>query len=462
MNKKLQNFIANITNKKIMVCGIGKSNRPLIKMLLKYSKDIIACDAIEESRVSNNVLDLKKEGIELRLGRNYMDKLDADIIFRTPGMNFYSDKLDEAREKGIIITSEMEIFFDVCPCPIVAITGSDGKTTTTNIIAEILKNSGKKVHVGGNIGTPLLPNINDIEEDDIAVVELSSFQLMSMRTSPDVAVMTNLSPNHLDMHKDMDEYINSKRNIIFHQNAFSRAVLNFDNDITKNLKDDVRGELLYFSRKEEVRNGAWTDGTSIYISKNGKSKKIMSNDKIKLAGNHNLENYLAAICAVWGYVKIEDILKTAENFNGVEHRIEFVKEVNGVKYYNDSIASSPTRAIMGTLSLFKDKIIMIAGGYDKKIPFDELGIEINKKVKTLILMGDTAKKIEESVKGSKNYIKDNINIINVKDMKEAVEAANKNAVNGDTVVLCPACASFGLYKNFEERGNHFKRLVNEL
>jgi len=307
-----------------------------------------------------------------------------------------------------------------------------------------------------------LPEIESVKPTDYAVVELSSFQLISMRRSPDVAVVTNLAPNHLDIHKDMQEYIDAKKNIILHQSAFSKALLNLDNDITNGFSNDVRGSLAKFSVKEKLYNGAYLDGTTICYSDYGKVTKIMDIKDIKIPGMHNVENYLAAISAVWGIVDTETIVKVAKTFGGVEHRAEFVREFNGVKYYNDSIASSPTRTALGTLSLYDEKIIIIAGGYDKHIPYEPLGPVINDKVKVLILLGNTAPKIEAAVKKADNYDENTIKIINVNNMEEAVKAAVENSESGDIVSLSPASASFGLYKNFEERGNHFKSIVNGL
>ena len=341
-------------------------------------------------------------------------------------------------------------------------TGSDGKTTTTSIIAEILKHSGKKVHLGGNIGDPLLHKIESVNEDDVAVVELSSFQLISMRKSPDIAVVTNISPNHLDIHKDMAEYIESKKNIILHQNAFSKTILNLDNEITKQFKDNVRGLPLFFSSKNKCNNGTYIQKNNIYFSKNGQSIPVLNISDIRIPGRHNLENYMAAICATFDDVNIDSIKTVAKNFAGVEHRTEFVREVNGVKYYNDSIASSPTRTICGTLSLFNQKIILISGGYDKKIPFDTLGSVIAEKVKVLILMGQTANEIRDAVINSSKFSSDELKIVLVKDMQQAVLVAQENAIAGDIVALSPSCASFDLYKDFMERGRHFKEIVNKL
>ena len=459
---KIDAFFNSVKGKKICFVGIGTSNLPLIEMFCKKGAVVSACDRQSYEALGENAVRAEKAGAELILGDNYLDKIDTEILFRSPGTPFYRPELEALKQKGVVVTSEMEVFFDLCPCRIIAVTGSDGKTTTTTIISEFLKAEGKKVHLGGNIGTPLLPIIEEIGEDDYAVVELSSFQRISMRKSPDIAVVTNLAPNHLDIHKDMQEYIDSKKNIVLHQNAFSKAVLNLDNDISDSFSTDVRGQLCKFSRREKLTNGAFLDGDTIVYSDYGKETPVMSYKDIRIPGMHNVENYLAAISAVWGIVSVDTIVNVAKNFGGVEHRAEFVRELDGVEYYNDSIASSPTRTAMGTLSLYDEKIIVIAGGYDKHIPYEPLGPVICDKVKVLVLMGDTAPKIEEAVRNSANYSENNPVIINVTNMEEAVNAARENAVKGDKISLSPASASFGLYKNFVERGNHFKSIVNGL
>lgn len=459
---KIERFFNEIRGKKVCFVGIGTSNLPLIELFSEKGAVVSACDRQSYDALGDNAKRAEKAGAKLILGDDYLENIDTDILFRSPGTPFYKPELEALKKKGVVVTSEMEVFFDLCPCKIIAVTGSDGKTTTTTIISELLKETGKTVHLGGNIGTPLLPIIESINDDDYAVVELSSFQLISMRKSPEIAVVTNLAPNHLDIHKDMDEYVESKKNIILHQNAFSKAVLNLDNDISNSFSNDVRGKLVKFSRKEIVENGAYIDGETIVYNDYGKITPVMNYKDIKIAGMHNVENYLAAISAVWGIVDVETIVKVAKSFGGVEHRAEFVREFEGVQYYNDSIASSPTRTIMGTLSLYDEKIIVIAGGYDKHIPYEPLGPVICDKVKLLILLGDTAPKIERAVKESDNYSENNPVIINVDNMEQAVQAAREHAQKGDKVSLSPASASFGLYKNFMERGNHFKSIVNGL
>ncbi|MBR6509636.1 MAG: UDP-N-acetylmuramoyl-L-alanine--D-glutamate ligase [Clostridia bacterium] len=454
-------FFEQIKGKKIAMCGIGVSNTPLILDFLSKGAKVYACDRRSRELIGDLADTLEKAGARLKLGDGYLDNLEVDIIFRTPGMSFNMPELEAARKKGIAVTSEMEVFFDLCPATVFAVTGSDGKTTTTTLIAKMLEAEGKKVIVGGNIGKPLLPEIENITAEDFVVAELSSFQLISMRKSPDIAVVTNVAPNHLDIHKDMDEYVEAKKNVIMHQNAFSRTVLNRDNEITESFRAFVRGQSLGFSMEKKLKNGAWLDNKGyLHMAYRGIDVPIMHKSEITILGDHNVENYLAAITAVWGYVGVDTIKKVAHDFTGVEHRIEFVREVNGVKYYNDSIASSPTRTI-ACLKAFNQKIHLIAGGYDKKIPFEPMVPYVLEKVEKLYLCGTTAEKIEEAVKRDKNY-KGKPEIVKVKNIAEALEVAHSQAKSGDIVTLSPACASFDAFPNFMARGNYFKELVMKL
>ena len=462
MKQSIDSFFESIHGKRIALIGMGRSHMPLIPLFTKYGATVIACDKRNEEALGEAAEKAKADGAQLSLGEHYLDDIDVDIALRTPGMPFWCDELNALREKGVTISSEMEIFFDICPCKIYAVTGSDGKTTTTSVIAEMLRADGYTVHVGGNIGKPLLPEIETISPDDVCVVELSSFQLISMRQSPDVAVVTNLAPNHLDVHKDMDEYIEAKRNIILYQNENQKAVLNYDNEITRLFDLSCKGEVIFFSRNKKLRRGAYLDGNTIEYAEDGKIFDVLDIRDIKIPGMHNVENYMTAICAVWGDVSADSIRKVAREFGGVEHRAEFVRELDGVKYYNDSIASSPTRTASGTLSLYDFKLILIAGGYDKHLDYTELGDKICDKVKIAILMGATADKIETAIRQSSKYSENNPVIIRVNDMEEAVKCARENAVEGDIVSMSPASASFDLYKDFDARGKHFKALVNAL
>lgn len=463
MDKRIERFWNEIKGKKVVFCGIGVSNTPLAIQFAQKGAHVVACDKRDRDYVGVDVCArLEQNGIVLHLGGNYLSCVNgADIVFRSPGMRPDIEEFEQAKKNGTVITTEMEVFFDLCPCKTFAVTGSDGKTTTTTLISEMLKEQGYTVHLGGNIGTPLLPIIDDIQANDIAVVELSSFQLFSMHKSPDVAVVTNVAPNHLDWHTGLDEYIDAKKNLLLHQNAFSKAVLNEDNHITRGMADLVSGKLVMFSRLQKVANGAYFEDGNIYMNDFGKVTKVMTREDIRLVGDHNVENYLAAISAVWGYVDVENIVKVANQFGGVEHRMELVRELDGVKWYNDSIATNPTRTMAGLVS-YDRKIILIAGGYDKHIPFEPLAPLVNRKVKYLILMGDTAQAIYDAVTSYSQYNPAELPIVFVKNMEDAVAKAKDFAKDGDIVALSPASASFDKYKNFEIRGNHFKDIVNSL
>ncbi|MGN1041701.1 MAG: UDP-N-acetylmuramoyl-L-alanine--D-glutamate ligase, partial [Acutalibacteraceae bacterium] len=406
MQQTYKDFISEIKDKTIMFCGLGKSNIPFLEMLAKQKINIVAYDGKTPEKIDSSLLKILKsyESIKLYLGDESAWNLTPDILIRTPGISFCSEKISNMRERGVTVTSEMEIFFELCPCKIIGITGSDGKTTVTTIISEILKQSGIKIHVGGNIGNPLLPKIEKINKNDIAVIELSSFQLLSMRKSPEIAVITNISPNHLDVHRNMDEYILAKKQIFLHQNAFSRTVINFDDKISASFTPDIRGETIYFSTETSLKNGVWINKHGDIInSSNGTDDIIMHIEDIKIPGKHNLKNYLAAIACLKNIVLKDSIVKIAKTFAGVEHRIEFVREINGIKFYNDSIASTPVRVISGALSLFEKNITLIAGGYNKNLSFTEFAEKVAKRVSVLILFGNSSEKIEKEILVSQYY-----------------------------------------------------------
>lgn len=455
----LQEYIASLRGRTVAVIGIGVSNTPLLRLLLREGIAVTACDRSDRAKLGALAEELEAAGAVLRLGDGYLQDLDQDVIFRTPGLRPDVPELEAARARGSVITSEMEVFFQVCPCPIIAVTGSDGKTTTTTIIAQLLRAAGHTVHVGGNIGHPLLAEADTIRPTDWAVLELSSFQLMTMTHSPHIAVVTNLAPNHLDVHKSMEEYIWAKENIFRHQQPGDIAVFNLDNAITRELSAHAPGRALYFSRREEPENGVFLRGNAVISRRDGRERQIMTTEDIRLPGVHNVENYMAAIAAVDGLVP-DDVIRTfARTFNGVEHRIELVRTWRGVRFYNDSIASSPSRTIAGLRS-FKEKVILIAGGYDKHIPFDVLGPEVVEHVKLLILCGATADKIRAAVEQAPGYRPGHPEILDVTPFQRAVETARDRAVPGDVVTLSPACAAFDQFKNFMERGKTFKAIVN--
>ena len=455
----LRDYIESLRHKTVAVIGVGVSNTPLLELLLAEGIRVTACDKRSREQMGEQAEHLEQLGCELHLGADYLKDLDADVIFRTPGLRPDVPEIAACVDRGAVLTSEMEVFFEVCPCTIIAVTGSDGKTTTTTIIAELLKAAGKRVWVGGNIGHPLLCEADGMLATDYAVLELSSFQLMTMKHSPHIAVVTNLAPNHLDVHRDMAEYVAAKENIFRHQSGEDVAVFNADNDITAEQSRRAPGRARLFSRQGEVADGVFLRGEDIVCRSGGHERVIMTTGDIKIPGVHNVENYMAAIAAVDGLVPDEVIRDFAREFGGVEHRIELVRTYRGVRYYNDSIASSPSRTIAGLRS-FREKVILIAGGYDKHIPFDVLGPEIVEHVKLLVLCGATADKIRAAVENAPGYQPGKPEIRDVTPFTAAVEAARDRAQPGDVVTLSPACAAFDQFKNFAERGKFFKSIVN--
>ena len=451
---KARAFFNDICGKRVAICGIGNNNVPVVMQFLDAGAKVTACDRRTEQELGETAIKLRQAGADLRLGDHYLENLDFDLVLRTPGMKPYLPQFEEARAKGITVTSEMELFFDLCEAPIYAVTGSDGKTTTTTIVAGLLDAAGIKTFVGGNIGRALLPYVHDITANDAAVVELSSFQLTNMTQSPHVAIVTNVAPNHLDWHTDMQEYIDAKRNLIAHQNENNRAILNLDNATTLDFVKDCKAPVWQFSRKEKVARGCWLDeNNNIVVTENDVDTIVMNADDIRIPGVHNIENYMAAICAVWGTTQPEAIRGFARAFGGVAHRCELVRTRRDVRWYNDSIGSSPSRTIAG-LKAFTQKVVLIAGGYDKHIPYDPLGPVAADAVKHAILLGATAPAIEIAIRNCSD-----LPITRVSGMEEAVKVAAEIAVDGDIVFMSPASASFDMYKNFEERGNHFRDLV---
>ncbi|NLZ49534.1 MAG: UDP-N-acetylmuramoyl-L-alanine--D-glutamate ligase [Clostridiales bacterium] len=458
MKKDFKEFKAFIKNKKTAVVGIGVSNIPLINFLIELGAKVTAFDKKSLEDLGDVGRDFINKGVELSLGENYLDSLKGfDVVFKTPSMRIDSPALQRAKAEGAYITSEMEEFMRYCPAKIYAVTGSDGKTTTTSIIYNLLKEQGFKTWVGGNIGTPLFSKIEEITPQDRVVLELSSFQLMTINVSPEVAVITNITPNHLDMHKDMEEYIDAKRNIFRYQGQEDILVLNRENDITNSFQTEAKAKIRLFSSKTEITDGGFYKDGALFID----GHEVCKKDEITIKGMHNVENYLAAFLAVKDEVSREVMKKIAVEFKGVEHRNELIREVKGVKYYNDSIGSSPTRTL-ATISVFDKPVILIAGGYDKHIPFEPLAEKGWDKVKSLVLLGDTKDKIKEvflKVIRERNI---NIPIFMTGSLEEAVKKCQEIAEAGDYVVLSPACASFDMFPNFEVRGNKFKEIVNSL
>jgi UDP-N-acetylmuramoylalanine--D-glutamate ligase len=458
LKRSFNEFRKFIKNKNVAVVGIGVSNIPLIHFLVKLGANVTGFDKKDEKALGKVAEEFRAEGVKLFLGEDYLEYLTGfDVIFKSPSMRIDSECLLKAKKEGAYITSEMEEFVKYCPAKVFGVTGSDGKTTTTTLIYNMLKEEGYKAWVGGNIGAPLFASIEDITENDKVVLELSSFQLMTMKNSPQVSVVTNLSPNHLDMHKGMEEYVEAKKNIFKYQDSNDLLIVNRENEITYSFALEAKGDVKLFSSKRSLEDGAYFENGYLYVL----GSRVCHKDEIVIKGMHNVENYLGAFLAVRDEVSVESMRKVVTTFNGVEHRNEFIKELNGVRYYNDSIGSSPTRTL-ATISVFDKPVILIAGGYDKNIPFEPLAQEGYKNIKELILLGvtkDKIKKVFDEVMKEKNV---HIPVHIVNSLEEAVDKAREISKTGDFVVLSPACASFDMFPNFEVRGNKFKEIINNL
>ena len=463
VNEKLEEFNNYIKNKRVAIIGLGVSNVPLIDYLHNLGAKIVVFNNKPIDSLDSSILDKIYElKIEYSFGENYLSKLSGfDVIFRSPSCRPDLPEIQKEVERGAVLTSEIELVLKLCPGKTIGITGSDGKTTTTSLIYEILKEANLNCFLGGNIGIPLFTKIADMRPEDYVVLELSSFQLMTMDISPDIAIITNITPNHLDIHKSYEEYIEAKANIFRYQDENGVLVLNYDNEITKNFAKHAKSKVVYFSSKQKLENGLILDNQIIKECENGLRRHVVNTKNIKLKGVHNSENICAAIAATNKIVSIDSQIKAVSEFKGVEHRLEFIKEINGSKWYNDSIASSPTRTIAG-LNSFEEDIVLIAGGYDKQLDYTPIAMPIIKKVSKLILLGQTSDKIYQAVTNLLKIYEKEIEIFKVNTLEEATLKAKEVSKKGDVVLFSPASASFDMFKNFEERGNKFKQIVNKL
>ncbi len=494
-NLKLEQFKEYIKGRRCAVIGVGISNRPLITWLSGLGAKVVAFDRLgaDDPVMSKTIADFRKAGVELEysIGDGYLDKLNTevfDMVFKTPKMRFETDELVSAKDKGAILTSEMELFMSLCPAKIFGITGSDGKTTTTTLVSEMLKKAGYQVWLGGNIGTPLLDQIGNIDPEDMVVLELSSFQLLGMRKSCDAAIVTNITPNHLDFHTDYQEYIDAKTNIFRYQGPMGRLILNAGCDLTFDMREISSGKVVMFTADDNARkrDGAvYYDG---YFVENGKlisvidgvKKEIMSADDIFIPGYHNVENYLAASAAVEGYVSYEDIKAVAKEFPGVPHRIEFIREIDGVKWYNSSIDTSPNRAIntMNALAGRNMKGVLICGGADKKCVYDGLGDAILNVSDRILIYGTNAPFVKDILakeadgrdyeliefegddKDIYEFPETRENVVNT--YKAMISKAKALAKPGEIVIMSSIGTSYDHFRHFEHRGDMFRDLVNGL
>lgn len=462
-NEKLEEFFNYIRNRKIAIIGLGVSNIPLLSYLHDLGAKITVFDNRTIDNIDKNIMDIiTNNNIEFSFGKNNLSKLNGfDIIFRSPTCREDWPELVKEAKRGAIITSEIEMLMELCPGTIIGVTGSDGKTTTTSLIYEIVKKQGFNCYLGGNIGIPLFTKIQEMKPNDMVILELSSFQLMNIHTSPNIAVITNISPNHLDFHKSYEEYIEAKKNIFKYQNEDGILVLNYDNEITRECAKEAKGKVIFFSRENKLDNGVILDDDIIKVCDNKLRKHILNTKDLLLRGKHNYENVCTAIAATLEIASTEKQIEAVTQFKGVKHRLEFVKEINGVKWYNDSIGTSPTRTIAG-LKSFNEKIVLIAGGYDKHLDYTPIAKPILDNVSVLILIGQTSKKIKESVENEMKVEQKRIEIYECDTLQETVNTAKKVAKKGEVVLFSPASASFDMYKNFEERGDKFKSIVNSL
>ena len=469
-------LIKKFKDKKCFVLGFGRSNRPLAEMLMSAGATVTVCDGNAELSNDPDVKKYAESGMKFNLGREYLADLEGDYIFRTPGIRPDLPEMRRAIDNGATLSSEMELFFEVCPCPIFGITGSDGKTTTTTLTHLFLETECKKsgrgrAYVGGNIGAPLLPKVFEMTEDDVAVVELSSFQLQTMRVAPGRAIITNITPNHLNWHTDMDEYIAAKCNICFHS-PISMLVANAENNVTREIARNSDLPITYFSSKKsrysdivpffkENCNAIYEDDGAIYFDNGEAREEILRTEEILLPGRHNVENYMAAIAITRGFVSNGTIKEIASAFGGVEHRLELVREKDGVRFYNSSIDSSPSRTAAALSALPKAPVIIL-GGADKNIPFDTLAQDVCTKTKAAVVTGDSANKILAEIEKCPLYDREKLTVKHIPDFTEAVLAAADMAEDGDIVLLSPACTSFDRFKDFAERGRYFKEIIKGL
>ncbi len=462
-NQKLNEFNEYIRYRKVAIIGLGVSNLPLLDYLYEKKANVTVFDEREYDKIPKDIIDkITKYGFILHLGNDCLQYLkNFNVIFRSPSCLPTKPELVEEANRGALVTTEVELLMEMCPAKIIGITGSDGKTTTTSLINAILQKGGYKTFLGGNIGTPLFTKLPDITPEDIVVLELSSFQLMGMQVSPQIAVITNITPNHLNIHKDYQEYIDSKKNIFRYQDENGILVLNYDNEITKKCAEEAKGKVIFFSNKTKLDNGYIVDDDVIKECDDRVRKHILNTEDVILRGNHNYQNIATAIAATSSLVDCETAVKAIKEFKPVEHRIEFIREIDGVKWYNDSASSSPSRTLSG-INAFKEKIVLIAGGYDKNLDYTPLAKPIIEKVKTLILIGQTSGKIYEVVKDELEKENKNLDIYMCETLEETIPIAKKNAGKGDVVLFSPASASFDMFKNFADRGNKFKDLVKGL
>ena len=460
-NKKLDEFNDYIKYRKIAVIGLGVSNIPLLDYLHEKKAKVTVFDQRTIDNISKDVMDkITSYSFEFSLGENYLEKLKGfDLIFRSPSCLPTTKELKKEEERGAIVTTEIEMLIKMCPAKVIGVTGSDGKTTTTSLINAILKHAGYKTWLGGNIGIPLFTKLNEIEKEDIVVLELSSFQLMGMKVSPHIGVITNITPNHLNIHKDYQEYIDAKKNIFKYQDENGVLVLNADNDITNSCRDEANGKVIMFSSTKKLENGFIVDNGIIKECEDGIRRHIIDTKDLKLKGEHNFQNICTALALTKGLVDIDIAVDTIKEFSGVHHRLELVRVIDGVEWYNDSASTSPTRGISALNAFDNKEIVLIAGGADKNLDYTPIGRPIVENVRCLILIGQTANKIYEAVKKELELQNKNLDIHMCESFKQSLDLAKRVAKSGQIVLFSPASTSFDMFKDMYDRGDRFKEEV---
>lgn len=453
-------FKEDLKDKKIAVIGLGVSNLPLIGYLSKLGCDITLFDKRTLNDMKDDVREvIENNAVNLSLGADYLNKLEGfDIIFRSPSFLPTNPYLIKEKERGALVTTEVEMVIKLAPCPIIGVTGSKGKTTTTTIIYNILSKMGYNTYLGGNIGVPLFTKLEEMRESDLVVLELSSFQLMEMEVSPKLALVTNISPDHLDIHGSYEEYINAKKYLFKNQDSNGLVVLNKDDEIVSKFADEAKGAVRYFSF-EYIPDTYVLEGDFITYN----HEKIIDTNKLLLKGKHNYLNVCAALNVIHDFIKVsrEELEEIVAGIKSVHHRLEFVREVNGVKWYNDSASTTPDKSMAGIYA-FNEDVVLIAGGYDKNIAYDSLAKPILDKVSKLILFGKTKDKIYDAVMELNKVVGKDIQIYVLDTLEEVVEAAYQVSKPGEVVLFSPASASFDMFNNAYERGDLFKELVQEL
>lgn len=462
--------IAELKEKKVAILGLGVEGLATAEYFLKHKIAFAVLDEKDGKTLKEIspewktvVEKLEKKEVPLLLKQPLViDVLKQfDVIIRSPGISPLKEALIQAQELGIKITSQTQLFFDNCPCPIIGVTGTKGKGTTSSLIYEMLRKSGIDAYLGGNIGLPPFSFLDSLTTDSKVVLEMSSFQLQDLKTSPHISVMLMVTSEHLDYHSSTEEYVNAKRNILRWQTADDMAVLNTDYPATRDSQTMTKGQVAFVSRYAPVGTGCFVENNEVALRYKGNEERVISVNDILLPGAHNHENVCAAVMASYmAGVSLDDIRFVLRTFKGLEHRLELVREVSGVRYYDDSFSTVPETAI-AAIEAFTAPEILILGGSSKNSDFSELGLTIRNanNVKAIIGIGVEWKRIKESIKNHESSIRV---IEGLKTMGDIVRAAAELAEPGDVVLLSPACASFDMFKNYKDRGNQFKQEVKLL